>query len=132
MITRCSLDYPRADDYGNRGITVCDEWRGRGGFERFMAHAGHRPTPKHSLDRIDNEGGYEPGNVRWATRKQQQRNMRNNLLLTVDGETKCLSEWAEESPVGENTIYYRRKRGWSDRDAVFLERQQGRKGPRAN
>ena len=130
MVTRCLPGYERAKDYFERGIEVCDEWKGDGGFEHFLAHVGRRPTAKHSLDRVDNSKGYEPGNVRWATRRQQQRNMRSNLVLTIDGETKCLAEWAEESPVSENTIYYRLKRGWPHKDAVFGERQQGRTGPR--
>lgn len=67
----------RADRYVLRGITVCDEWLPGGdgkGFERFLAHVGSKPSPKHSLDRIDNESGYRPGNVRWATQSEQMRN----------------------------------------------------------
>jgi hypothetical protein len=69
MIGRCHN--PNADHfgfYGGRGIIVCDEWRGPAGFERFAACIGPRPSPKHTVDRIDNSRGYEPGNVRWATK----------------------------------------------------------------
>lgn len=67
----------RADRYVLRGITVCDEWLPGGdgkGFDRFLAHVGSKPSPKHSLDRIDNDSGYRPGNVRWATQSEQMRN----------------------------------------------------------
>lgn len=64
-------------NYGGRGLAVCDEWRDKErGFERFYAHVGPRPSPKHSLDRIDNSRGYEPGNVRWADKKTQTANRR--------------------------------------------------------
>jgi hypothetical protein len=60
--------------YGGRGIRVCAEWNGRGGFPRFLAHMGPRPSSQHSIDRIDSNGHYEPGNVRWATREVQAAN----------------------------------------------------------
>lgn len=107
--------------YGGRGITVCNEWQGEGGFQAFIDHIGPRPSENHSLDRIDNEKGYEPGNVRWATKKQQQRNTRKNRLVTVRGETKCAAAWADESPVSAATIRKRLDMGWSGEDAVFTE-----------
>jgi hypothetical protein len=61
-------------NYGARGITVCDEWKHN--FEAFLAYIGHKPTPEHSIDRIDNDRGYEPGNVRWADRHTQNKNQR--------------------------------------------------------
>lgn len=79
MNSRCS---PRSSvernrfDYSGRGIAVCSEWKGVGGFERFLAHIGPRPSSEHSLDRIDNDSGYAPGNVRWATRSVQAFNRR--------------------------------------------------------
>ena len=98
--------------YGGRGITVFDGWRKS--FEAFYSHVGDAPSPKHSLDRIDNNKGYYPGNVRWATAKQQCRNNRRNRILTLDGESKCLVEWSEKIGISVGTLYQRLKRGWSE------------------
>ncbi len=81
MIQRCSDRKSKNwKDYGGRGIRVCDRWlhgeNGKSGFACFLADVGLRPTPKHSIDRIDNQGNYEAGNVRWATRRQQNNNKR--------------------------------------------------------
>lgn len=77
MIKRCHS--PRAGNfakYGARGITVCDEWRGRGGFERFYEHIGPKPEDADCIDRIDGSRGYEPGNVRWLSWSDSNRNRR--------------------------------------------------------
>lgn len=94
MLTRClnpnAADYPA---YGGRGILVCHRWRK---FAHFRADMGPRPSPAHSLDRYPNQdGNYEPGNVRWATPQEQARNRSTNRLITYQGQVKCLSEWAE-------------------------------------
>lgn len=118
MIQRCTnpnnKHYPH---YGGRGITVCDRWRDS--FESFIADVGNRPSPKHSIDRIENDKGYEPGNVRWATKKQQCRNQRSNRVLCIDGVSKCVTEWAESSGIPATAIYQRLNRGWNYSDAVF-------------
>lgn len=81
MLQRClNRNHARWADWGGRGIKVCEEWRK---FERFIADVGLRPSSKHSLDRIDNDGNYEPGNVRWATSKEQSRNKRAPGKLIV-------------------------------------------------
>lgn len=96
-------------NYGGRGITMRDAWRS---FDVFRADVGPRPSLNHTLDRIDNDGPYAPGNVRWATRKQQARNARFNHRLTAQGETLCLSEWAERTGLSKGCILQRLQAGW--------------------
>jgi len=114
--TTSNKKYP---DYGGRGIEVCEEWLASDGFEKFLEHVGRKPSPTHSIHRIDNDGNYEPGNTKWATRKEQNRHRRNSVLVTINGETKCLAEWAESSPVKYETARKRLKKGWSPEDALF-------------
>lgn len=95
MNRRCHCPTNHAfKDYGGRGIHVADEWRGPEGYARFLAHVGRKPSPKHSIDRIDNDRGYEPGNVRWATMAEQQSNRRSTRKITFRGETMPLKDWA--------------------------------------
>jgi hypothetical protein len=96
--------------YGGRGIAVCDRWRSS--FDAFLADVGKRPSEKHSLDRINNNGNYEPGNCRWATLKEQRRNTRANSLLTFRGETRCVTEWAEIFGLNVTTLSCRLRLGW--------------------
>lgn len=79
--------------YGGRKIKVCDEWNSS--FENFYRDMGERPSEKHSLDRVDNNKGYSKENCRWATKTQQARNQRSNVLIEYKGEKKCLQEWAD-------------------------------------
>lgn len=81
--------------YGGRGIRVAAAWAQADGFAAFAKHVGPRPSARHTLDRIDTNGNYEPGNVRWATRTEQTRSRRNATTLTFEGETRSLTEWAE-------------------------------------
>jgi hypothetical protein len=76
MVARCKPTASAKDraTYYAMGIRVCEEWVGKGGFENFLSHIGLKPSPKHSLDRIDSKGNYEPGNVRWATSQEQYKN----------------------------------------------------------
>lgn len=93
MRRRCT--YPRDKGYplyGGRGVRVCDRWLKS--FPNFLADMGPRPTLGHSLDRIDSDGDYEPGNVRWATPGEQARNRSVNRMLTLGSETLCLADWA--------------------------------------
>lgn len=71
---------PKYPDYGGRGIKVCDRWLGKTGFQNFLSDMGERPSPNHSIDRINNDGNYEPNNCRWATSSQQSKNKRNNFF----------------------------------------------------
>lgn len=108
----------RWDRYGGRGIAVAAEWTGPDGFARFLAHVGRRPSPRHSLDRINCDGNYEPGNVRWSTPQEQQRNRSDNHQLTLDGSTATLAEWSERTGIARQTLTSRLRRGWSDRRAL--------------
>jgi hypothetical protein len=104
--------------YQSLGVVVCEEWRTYEPFRDYaVAHLGDRP-PGHSLDRIDNSRGYEPGNVRWATPTTQQRNTRSTRMLVVDGHAKPLVEWAEILGVNPAVIRERLKDGWSPERAV--------------
>lgn len=103
--------------YGGRGITVCAEWRED--FEAFLAHVGLRPSPEHSIDRIDNDKGYEPGNVRWATRIEQRRNSSQIHILTARGESKSMIEWSESVGIRYGTLCTRIRKGWNTETAIF-------------
>ncbi len=103
----------RWDDYGGRGI----EFRFNS-FEEFFAEIGERPGTKYHIDRIDNEGHYEVGNVRWCTHQESARNKRTSRRLTRDGRTQLLIEWAEELDVNPSAILYRLKSGQSEQDAL--------------
>lgn len=97
-------------DYGGRGITIADDWLGEIGLARFIEDMGERPAGC-SLDRINNHGPYSKANCRWATDTQQQRNTRQNIMLTHNGRTACVSEWAALLLLRNDTIFYRLKQG---------------------
>lgn len=122
---RCrSKSDKRYSDYGGRGIDVCNEWYDS--FESFLDCMGVRPSKGHQIDRIDNDGNYEPKNCRWVTRKENSRNKRNNRFIEIDGVTKCVSEWAEISGVKADTALMRLSRGWPNKDAIFGNRHRKR------
>jgi len=109
-------NYP---EYGGRGITVCDEWRGNHGMENFAKWAFENGYDDElSIDRIDNDKGYEPSNCRWADGITQANNKRNNVLATVDGITHTITEWSRITGVSRQTIAYRLRKGWDDEKAV--------------
>ncbi len=98
--------------YGGRGIRVCDRWRDS--FEAFIEDMGPRPSARHSIDRRDNNGNYEPGNCRWATRREQNLNKRNTVRLVYRGESRPLLEWCDMFGLGYGAIYDRiYKHKWS-------------------
>ena len=103
--SHCS-QYP---NYGGRGIEFRFE-----SFDQFLAEVGRKPTSRHSIERKDNNGHYEPGNVQWATPKEQSRNTRLNHLLTVNGETKTVVEWAESTGIAHWLIRSRSKAVWCE------------------
>jgi len=111
MLFRCSAAHEHADRYTDRGIKVCDAWRGHGGFHRFLADVGPAPGKGYELDRVDNNGNYEPGNVRWATRQQQMRNTSANVKITAFNETHTVAEWSELLQLNPSTVYSRVARG---------------------
>ena len=102
----------RAPRYKGRGIKVCERWADAHGFESFLADMGERPSPKHSIERIDNDGNYEPANCRWATKVEQGRNTRRNHFITINGEKKCVSEWSAKFGIPVQTLLRRVKLGW--------------------
>lgn len=109
---RCTNPRNRAwPSYGGRGITMCERWLGS--VEAFYRDMGPKPSPKHELDRIDNNKGYAPGNCRWATRKQNDRNRRNSRLLHHGGKTLTLVEWCEQLGLPQDTVQKRLAAGWS-------------------
>lgn len=111
MLQRClNPKNPGWPTYGGRGIYVCNEWLDS--FRRFLADMGE-PPPGSSLDRIDNDGPYCKENCRWATDFQQARNRRSSRILTFDGKSQSLADWAEEIRVDYFTLHGRLKRGWS-------------------
>lgn len=107
MVRRCTSPTEVAyANYGGRGIRVHRDWIGQGGFARFLAHIGPRPSREFTIDRINGDGHYEPGNVRWATRADQIRNSRTAKMITIGDTTLCIKDWAARSGL----LYHRARR----------------------
>ncbi len=118
MKNRCYNETVRGyQNYGGRGIVVCDRWLTgdgvRGGFECFYSDIGPRPSPSHSIDRINNDGNYEPGNCRWATTAEQSINTRTIPRIEWRGWTLSAHEWAAATGIPASQIEKRIGRGWS-------------------
>lgn len=105
--------------YGGRGIKICSEWSS---FERFVADMGPRPSKRHSLDRIDNDGNYTPENCRWATRTEQQRNQRTTRRVILDGNEYLVAELVEKYGLKHDTIIGRAAKGMSFEETVAKTR----------
>lgn len=120
MRTRCRDPKCKAYHlYGGRGITVCDRWVGESGFANFLTDMGEPPSKLHSIDRFpDKNGNYEPGNCRWATRTEQGNNTRRNIMMTFQGRTQTMTQWANEIGVKPNTLLKRLRSGWSHEKAL--------------
>lgn len=109
--------------YGGRGVKVCEEWQD---FAAFLSAMGNKPTPEHTIDRIDCNGDYDPSNCRWATRVEQQNNKRNNHRITICGETKTIAEWERAKGLRRGLIGNRLAWGWNEFNAVMLPLQRRR------
>lgn len=99
---RCNVDRDKRGVYGKLGVTMFPDWEIS--FDRFCEGVGSRPSKLHSLDRIDNQKGYWPGNVRWATKKEQSNNRMDNVYIEMDGERKTLQQWCEHYGVPRVTV----------------------------
>lgn len=106
---------PSWPNYGGRGVRVCERWES---FNNFLADMGDRPEGT-TLDRIDSDKDYEPGNCQWSSRTVQNQNKSNVRHLTLDGETFCLAEWSRRTGICESTIQMRLKKGWSIERALL-------------
>ena len=112
MRRRCnSQGTAEYENYGGRGIVVCERWNS---YEAFLLDVGRRPSPHHSLDRFpNNDGNYEPGNVRWATRQEQAANKRNSKLIPYQGQNLLAAEWGRRVGIPGIAISRRLRAGWS-------------------
>jgi hypothetical protein len=130
MLHRCNHKNDRFyHRYGGRGIRICRRWRES--VAAFISDIGRRPSPKHMLDREDNDGHYScgkcsecrrhgwPANCRWVTPSESCNNKGNNRRLTIDGVTRTLAEWSAVTGVRRGVIDERLRRGWSPSEAVF-------------
>jgi hypothetical protein len=111
----CDPAHPDFAYYGRRGITVHPSWHV---FSRFFHDLGFRPSPRHSLHRVDNHLGYLRGNVVWSDRKTQSRHRRGRHLVTFERKTQCLAAWAEEIGIPADALGWRLRRGWTTRKAL--------------
>ncbi|MEQ2424387.1 hypothetical protein [Enterocloster hominis (ex Hitch et al. 2024)] len=123
MKERCdSPKFKSYKDYGGRGITYCEEWKEFKAFMEWALQNGYQEEM--TLDRINVNGNYEPSNCRFISNLEQQRNKRNSRLVTINGDTKAVSEWAEISGLDRHTILYRLNNGMQGMDLL----KPGRKG----
>ncbi len=122
MRRRCSdTRDKRYDSYGGRGIKVCDRWQD---FQNFLDDMGERPSPHHSIDRIDNDGNYEPGNCRWATDETQRRNKRTTRTVSLQGKEMPLVDACKKTKIKYSTANSRlNKLGWTDERALLTPPQ---------
>ncbi len=112
MLARCHNTNHRVYHYyGARGILVCQRWQDS--FQNFIDDLGRKPSPKHTLERIDNNLGYSPENCCWATMKEQSQNKRNSRLITHGGKTMCFHAWEQALNFSPGLIRWRLKHNWS-------------------
>lgn len=117
MKQRCQYEgHPEFHRYGAAGIKVCERWNNS--FESFLEDMGEKPDGM-SLDRINSSGNYEPGNCRWATTAQQNRNRKSNINITHNGKTMCVRDWCHELGLNADRVYGYIRRGVSPKEALF-------------
>lgn len=125
MIERCeNPNHVKYTDYGKRGISVCNEWHDFWKFVAWSDSVGGRPDG-YTIDRIDVNGNYEPSNCRWANSKLQSLNKRSNKIITFNGQSKPLHEWALSIGISDQSLAKRIKNGWTIEDALTLPPQKG-------
>jgi len=117
ILRRClKTDDKAYPDYGGRGITVCEHWQNS--FENFLSDMGHKPSPEHTIDRIDNDRGYEPDNCRWATSDIQMSNTRANKFVEHEGRRLTYAQLARLAGVSPSTVTRRAQAGRLDGDGI--------------
>jgi hypothetical protein len=125
MRGRCNCSTDAAyKNYGGRGIKVCERWND---FSSFYADMGERP-PGMGIDRINNDGDYEPGNCKWSTKKEQSNNRRGNFLITYKGRTQNTTQWAEEYGLSRIVLKGRLKLGWPMEKALTTPKRKREEG----
>ena len=126
MRNRCNNpNNPSWRRYGGRGIRVCKEWDS---FDQWLADMGPKPSKNHSIDRINNDGNYEPQNCKWATQREQLRNIEKNRRVTVDGVSYLAIEFAEIAGLKTDTIVVRAERGLKMDEILSPERRVFKEG----
>lgn len=124
MKSRCYNEkHEEYSNYGGRGIKVCDRWLGVNGFALFLEDMGKRPTSKHTIERKDNNGMYEPDNCIWANRMEQARNKRTNNILEYKGIKLTVTDWAIKVGIKPVTLFIRLSRGWGVEKALETKTQ---------
>ena len=118
MKARCdNPNHPQFKDYGGRGVVYAPNWSD---FSSFLSSVGEKPFPEASLDRIDNNGNYEPDNVRWADRRTQRVNSRQITEVTIGGVTKLVTDWCKEYGIALASVHRRMKRGMTVVEALTM------------
>ena len=108
--------------YGGRGIIVCSEWIDS--YDTFLRDVGPRPSVMHSLERSNTNGNYEPGNVKWATSREQNNNRRFNHFLEFNGKRQTVTQWSRDLGVNDTLLFMRLKNGWSVERALTTPRRR--------
>lgn len=122
MVSRCTKPLDVAyEHYGGRGIAICPRWKQS--FIAFLKDMGPRPTKQHTLERLDNDGDYEPNNCKWATRAEQSRNRRANHMIVVNGKSLTITDAAAAIGMNRSTLANRLHQGWMADQAIFTPTQ---------